>query len=295
MGLNRNPQGLNKTPIRLPDNPFNAFIQYRKAMGISPDSIDFYYDRLGRALKTLGNPYNVTSDNIISYLNTIPANKIGLSTRHCSWRALKTFYRWLSKNYGYENIMEKVPAPDIKPVEKAIMPTLNLEQLKKLIQLEPTIKGKAIIALAGASGLRLRELAQVKIGHIDWKAKRIWTKGKGQKEGYAVISFAEPYLAAWIQESGKTSGSLFDYSDRGLQTWFRRLEKRTGIKTNPHTFKRSFAFILKELGMDIEQIRILGRWEKIDMPIRYTKAFTFDNASKLLNQKVNNVANLLIA
>ncbi len=45
--------------------------------------------------------------------------------------------------------------------------------------------------------------------------------------------------------------------------------------------------------MDTEQLRILGRWEKIDMPIRYTKAFTFDNASKPLTQKVSGLNSLL--
>ncbi|MDP2952127.1 MAG: hypothetical protein Q8O76_02265, partial [Chloroflexota bacterium] len=122
-------------------------MQYRKAMGITSDSIDFYNDRLGRALKALGNPYRITSEEVVPYLNSIPANKLGLSTRHASWRTLKTFYRWLNKTYGFENVMGRVPVPDIAPVEKAILPTLSLEQLKRLIQLEPTAKGKAIIAL----------------------------------------------------------------------------------------------------------------------------------------------------
>jgi site-specific recombinase XerD len=278
---------------RLPNNPLLTFIEYRKAMGITDNSIDYYKERLGKAFIELGNPYHITSEEIISYLNTIPPNKLGLSTRHASWRTLKTFYRWLHTNYSFINLMEKVPAPDITSVEKAILPTLSLEQLKKLIQMEPTMKGKAIIATAAATGLRLRELTQIQIEHIDWQSKRIWTKGKGQKEGYAIIGFAEPYLRAWLKESRKESGSVFDFSWMGLQTWFRRLGQRTGMKTNAHTFKRSFAFILKELGMDIEQIRILGRWEKIDMPIRYTKAFTFDNASKLLNEKVTGLTNLL--
>ncbi len=35
------------------------------------------------------------------------------------------------------------------------------------------------------------------------------------------------------------------------------------MKINAHALKRSFAFILKELGIDVEQMRILGRWEKL--------------------------------
>ncbi len=59
------------------------------------------------------------------------------------------------------------------------MPTMNLAQLKKLIQLELTAKGKVIVALAAAGGLCLRELADIQVERIDLQAKRIWTKGKG--------------------------------------------------------------------------------------------------------------------
>jgi integrase/recombinase XerC len=264
-------------------------MESRKALGVSPKSLIYYRSCLSKSLERLGNPYSAKPEDIIAFLNTIPPNDRGLSTRHCYRRVLNTFYTWLNKTYNVPNPMSKVPAPKL---DKVIMPTLRLEDIKTIMANEPT-KSKAIIALATASGLRRTELANVKLEDIDWQNGRIKTKGKGRKEAYAIIGMAEPYLKAWIAESGKKSGSLFGLTSLGLQTYFRRLEERTGLKTNAHVFRRSFATILKTLGVDIEQIRILGRWEDIEMVQRYTRDFSFDDASKLLKQKVDNVSGLL--
>ena len=74
-------------------------------------------------------------------------------------------------------------------------------------------KGKAIIMLATASGLRRSELANVKIEDIDWQDDRIRTLGKGRKEAYAPIGFSAPFIKQWMTESDKTSGSLFELMD----------------------------------------------------------------------------------
>jgi hypothetical protein len=47
------------------------------------------------------------------------------------------------------------------------------------------------------------------------------------------------------------------------------------------------------MGLDIETIRILGRWENLEMVQRYTRAYTFDDANKLLKLKIRNVPDLL--
>ena len=47
------------------------------------------------------------------------------------------------------------------------------------------------------------------------------------------------------------------------------------------------------MGLDIETIRILGRWENLEMVQRYTRAYTFDDANKLLKLKTGNMSNLL--
>ena len=140
----------------LPSNPYNAFIESRKAQGVSKSSLIYYQGLLSRSLEKLGNPYLARPEDIIGFLNTIPPNERGLSTRHAYRRVLNTFYGWLERAYDIPNPVRKVPAPKL---DKVIMPTLKLEQIKALLARETT-RNKAIIALATASGLRRSELAK---------------------------------------------------------------------------------------------------------------------------------------
>ena len=66
----------------------------------------------------------------------------------------------------------------------------------------------------------------------------------------------------------------------GIQTMLRRLELKTGIKCNPHVFRRTFACLLRKAGLDSLTIKELGRWESVEMVARYTRAFTFQDSLK---------------
>jgi site-specific recombinase XerD len=272
-----------QTLSNLPTNPYQSFIESRKAKGVSPKSIYFYHRCLSKALEYIGNPYHAKPEDIIAFLNTIPPNEIGLSNRHAYRRALMTFYSWLEKVYDLPNPVKKVDAP---PLPNVIMPTLRLHQIKEIIKTQ-SAKGKAIVMLATASGLRRSELANVEIENIDWQGDRIRTLGKGRKEAYAPIGFSAPYIKQWLTESGKTSGNLFDLTSNGMRSFFLRLQNQTGLKTNAHVFRRAFAVVGRELGLDCLTIKDLGRWSSVDMVERYTKDFNFNDANKLYKEKLS--------
>ncbi len=60
----------------------------------------------------------------------------------------------------------------------------------------------------------------------------------------------------------------------------KRLEQRTGIKCNPHTFRRTFACLLRKTGVDTMTIKDLGRWESLEMVQRYTRSVSFHDSLK---------------
>jgi len=64
-----------------------------------------------------------------------------------------------------------------------------------------------------------------------------------------------------------------------MRAVFRRLEKRTGLKANPHSFRRGFATELRRKGVSELDIAQLGRWSSLEMVRRYTKAYSFDDAA----------------
>jgi len=60
----------------------------------------------------------------------------------------------------------------------------------------------------------------------------------------------------------------------------RRLEKNTGMPCNAHTFRRTFACLLRKAGVDTMTIKDLGRWESLEMVQRYTRSVTFQDSLK---------------
>jgi integrase len=58
------------------------------------------------------------------------------------------------------------------------------------------------------------------------------------------------------------------------------LEKETGFHCNPHTFRRTFACLLRKAGVDTMTIEDLGRWESLEMVQRYTRSVTFEDCMK---------------
>ena len=60
-----------------------------------------------------------------------------------------------------------------------------------------------------------------------------------------------------------------------------RLEAKTGLKCNAHTFRRTFATILARRGVDSLHIMRLGRRESISMVERYTRSVKFEDSLRL--------------
>ena len=150
-------------------------------MGVSPKTLVFYKDRLSRFVSQF-NYLKVTRGELNQYLKSIPANNNGLATRHASFRAIKTFYRWLNAEYGFKNPINGMPAPILG---KPILSSLSQNDVYYLIEKVNNLRDKAIIALFTESGLRLSELVNIKPDDIDWQSHTIKVICKGRKEAYS--------------------------------------------------------------------------------------------------------------
>lgn len=168
-------------------------------------------------------------------------------------------------------------APPKRP--KLILPSLSKEQVLRLLDLSPT-RDRAVISLFVESGLRLSELASIKLSDISWENRLIKTLGKGNKEAYAPFgSLTERYLRAWLSEY-KPNGNIWGIGYWGIKTMLDDLKLKTGLPCNPHTFRRTFACLLRKAGIDVLTIKDLGRWESLEMVQRYTRSVTFEDSMK---------------
>jgi len=252
------------------------FLQSREAIGASPKTLRFYRQRLYQFAAEV-DYLKATRQVIERYLKSIPPNCNGLATRHASFRAIKTFYRWLDAEYGHKNPLNGMPAPILG---KPILPALSQDEVLFLIEQVSNIRDKAIIALFTESGLRLSELTNIKPSDIDWQNRIIRVLGKGRKEAYAPFGeLSERYLKEWLAHYN-ANGNIWGLNQWGIVSMLRRLEKATGLPCNPHTFRRTFACLLRKAGVDTMTIKDLGRWESLEMVQRYTRSVTFQDSLK---------------
>ena len=182
------------------------FLASRESMGVSPRTLEVYIERLSQFILKV-DYLKANRSNIEKYLSTIPPNKNGLATRHCSYRTIKTLYRWLNNEYKLSNPMVGIPAPILG---KPIMPSLEQAQVLHLIEEAPTLRDQAIIALFVESGLRLVELTSIRREDVNWKNRTVRTLGKGKKESYAPFgSLSEKCLKDWLKSFQTENGNIW--------------------------------------------------------------------------------------
>ena len=276
-------EALNKL---LPENKvpdyLQLFLQSRQSMGVTGKTIEFHKDRLKPFISEV-NYLKATAASIQRYLNTIPANQNGLATRHASYRAIKTFYRWLNTEFGFSNPISSISAPILG---RPILPTLDESMVHQLIEAVDNMRDKAIIALFVESGLRLSELANIKPDDINWTGRCIKVLGKGRKMAFAPFGvMSEKYIKGWLSEYSP-EGNIWGMTKSCIAIMLARLEKRTGITCNPHTFRRTFAVLLRKAGIDTMTIKELGRWESLEMVQRYTRSFSFQDSMKFYRSPI---------
>ena len=252
------------------------FLRSRQSMNASPNTLELYRFIIDRFLSQI-DPTKATRQVIERYLVSIPANGISLGNRYAHYRTIKTFCRRLESEYGIRSPMLNLKAPKLP---KLILPSLTSEQVLMLIDKAGNIRNQAIIALATESGLRVSELANIKPEDIEWGTRIIKTLGKGGKESYAPFGkLSEQYLKVWLGLHSP-NGNIWGIDKRGIQTMLRRLEEDTGLPCNPHTFRRTFACLLRKAGVDTMTIKDLGRWESLEMVQRYTRSVNFQDSLK---------------
>ena len=257
------------------DATLALFLKSRRE-GISPNTLRDYRGTLGRALKYLGlAPSTKTVNAFFSSLQCSLGGKYGY------FKCVRAFYNWLhSPASGLEFKPEANPILWVAAPKRPqlILPSLTGEQVKLLIDTTQSVRDKAIIALFTDSGLRLSELANIKLTDIDWCSHTIRVLGKGRKEAYAPFGeVSERYLKDWLAEY-HPNGSIWGLNHWGISSMLRRLEMATGLSCNAHTFRRTFACLLRKAGVDTMTIKDLGRWESLDMVQTYTRSLTFQDS-----------------
>jgi site-specific recombinase XerD len=169
---------------------------------------------------------------------------------------------------------------------------LTGEEVLLLLEAARGPRDKAALAVAYGSGLRLSEIANLKVSDIDSKRMVLRVEqGKGRKDRNGLLS---PRLLEVLREwwlIGQPTTWLFPGRDPLLPISTKQIYRAVcdtaaavGIKkrVSPHTLRHSFATHLLEQGVDIRLIQVALGHSKIDTTTRYVHV-----ASKVLREMVS--------
>jgi site-specific recombinase XerD len=198
-------------------------------------------------------------------IHLIQENKVQTVTINSYSASIRFFFAvTLNRTMNY------LQMPRFKTAKK-LPEILTREELHTLINECPNVKHKAFFQIAYGSGLRVSEIAALRIKDIDSKSMRIFVKGgKGKKDRYTLLSqeclctlreyftiYRPKHPEGWLflgacKHTHITSAAIAD----ALDNWMERL----GIvreNVTMHTLRHAFATHLLENGVDIFRIKEL--------------------------------------
>ena len=154
--------------------------------------------------------------------------------------------------------------------KKKLPEILTREEIRLLIDGCVNVKHKAFLMLAYGSGLRVSEIAALRVKDIDSKAMRIFVHdGKGGKDRYTILSheclcvlreywtvYRPKHPNGWLFLSPSNHTKV---TRNGIAYAFNTQIQRVGITKNVsiHTLRHNFATNLLEDGVDLFRIKEL--------------------------------------
>jgi site-specific recombinase XerD len=144
---------------------------------------------------------------------------------------------------------------------------LSKEEIKRLLAVTANIKFRAMFMLAYSAGLRVSEIARLKVADIDSENMQIFVRqGKGNIDRFTILSeicldtlrnyWREFRPAVWLFP-GKIPGEPI--RTRAIQDAFLKMRNKAGLnpKASIHSLRHSFATHLLEEGVNILYIQQL--------------------------------------
>lgn len=220
-------------------------------------------------------PQGITEDMLLEYLVYV-AKTLGCSRVKCRMAAqsIAFFCRHVLKRPYV------IPSLIYPRASSKLPPVMSAEEIRKLIDTVKNLKHRTIIMLLYSSGLRVSEIAHLKIADIDSKSMRIKVvQGKGAKDRYTLLSeqvlleLRAYYLIYKPKEylfNGQRTGQPM--SVRNIQLLVQQALAAIGLTSKHytvHTIRHSFATHLVDNGTDLHTVKELLGHSSMQTTMRY--------------------------
>ncbi len=254
------------------------FFYCRAEKGLATNSIDSYAQDLRRLSEWAGKNQldllAMSRTDLREWLIDLGGQKLSENSKRRLISAVRGFYKFLM----FDGHIKKNPAENfVAPQKGTYLPRfLNQTEVETLLATPDTsteigLRDRAILELMYASGLRVSEAANVRMGDIDLDAGILTTTGKGSKTrrvpvGSSAVEWVKSYLSLRRRKENIEIDNLFVTaagSPVDRQTIYLAITgyaDKCGLAgVSPHTLRHSFATHLVQNNADIRSVqKMLG-------------------------------------
>lgn len=254
-----------------------AFLLDHRARGSRPRTLEWHRYTLSYLLRDSQDAEVATLTVFV--INQALAREVKPNTLANYERSLRAFCAWL---VGVE-LLAKDPFKGRKRAKQVFEPkrVLTPHEISLLFQAAKADKrwryrNPALLAVFLDSGLRASEVARLSLGDVDWETGVLKVEGKTGPGTVAIGRQTLRLLKRYVSHERKARcTSLFVHAGKplsqpSLTRWARRLGERAGIgQIGCHTFRRTFATICTQNGMDFFSLQRAMRHKTPAMTQRY--------------------------
>ncbi len=244
-----------------------------------------YMRDIGRLASFLGwPPDTATVDDLHRFQMAQQEAGLGVPTMNAIVSALRFFFVHTIDRPDLARKLVRLRYP------RSLPDVLSPDEVRRLLGATVCLKHLAALSVAYGAGLRVAEVAALKVSHVDSTRMLLRIeRGKGGRDRNAMLSVdLLALLRQWWLE-GHRQGVL--HREGWLfpgQSWIRPISTRQlhrivveaaraadiPKRVGPHTLRHSFATHLLEDGVDIRVIQVLLGHAKLDTTALYTKVAT---------------------
>ncbi|MFN0147806.1 MAG: tyrosine-type recombinase/integrase [Dehalococcoidia bacterium] len=273
----------------------NLFSNDLEAANKAPRTVEIYaraVTELGAFLRAAGMPTDpnaVSREHLIEWMRGMHRPKVeggrGLAPATASqrFRAVQQFFKWMQlTDERTDNPMAKIKPP---VVPEKLVPVVAEDDLRKLLNAcgghdFAGRRDKAIIGLFIDTGMRLGEMAGIRVADVDLAEREVVVTGKGRRpRRLAFIRQTHSDLTRYLLARGRHTdaselwlwlGKRGQLTDWGIRQMIGRRCEQAGIgHVNPHALRHTFADAwLKAGGSEGDLMRLVG-WRSRQMVDRY--------------------------
>ncbi len=246
---------------------------------------DTYMSKTKEMIKYFNKPLEeVTIEELRDFLYKYLLNERKLADRTVN------YYNSIIR-FVYEVTLDKLLNKKQIPMrkrKKTVYKVLTKEELSTFFNCVDDFKFKTIFMLAYGSGLRIGEIANLRVEDIDSKKMRIFVReGKGNKERYTMLSkqSLEMLRIYWSKyRQNKRRGRIF-LSESGaaitvgvIREHFRKYRRKAKLseKVTMHTLRHCYATNLIENGATLIQVKELMGHRNIRSTMEYIHVANID-------------------